>query len=79
MIAAGSVNRNDLGTAYKNRANAYLEIAKGSTAPIETLSKKLEEAEFRNKAMQESLELLQSQVRAMNKADKNDLAAFRAA
>lgn len=52
----------------KAKAAAYLELAKGSTAPIETLTKKLEESDMRNKAMQESLDVLQAQVRALSKA-----------
>jgi hypothetical protein len=47
----------------KNRAVAYIELAKGSTAPIEQLSKKLEEAEANQRQMQVALDEVVAELR----------------
>lgn len=49
----------------KNKAKAFLEIAKGNTAPISELTKLLEETRAQNKVQAESLIMLQAEVKEL--------------
>jgi len=49
----------------KNQAVAYVELSKGSTAPIATLTKRLEETEADKRQQAEAISELQGEIRKM--------------
>lgn len=62
QIAEANDNINFMGIqTLKAKARAFLEVSKGSTAPIEKLTKQVEELIALNKVQAEAIELLKAQ------------------
>jgi len=58
--------------SLKSKAIGYLEIAKGSSAPLEKLTEEVQNQKFINQQLQDTINAMQAQIRLLSKPEKGD-------